>query len=199
MKIYEVGNDEKCGGCNWEVGTVYYATESQKDADEMYEENEYGLASHWYYSLMKSGKASDKVVERGFFAPTEKINWVKQLVDWQKKEADSDEFIRAVKFDALAERIFVFSPKGDVFDLPINASPVDYAFAVHTDLGAYIKAAKVNGKMIPLSYKLKSSDVVEIIKSKEKRKPSHDWLEFVVTTEARREIEKHLRKEGLKS
>ena len=148
---------------------------------------------------MKSGKASDKVVERGFFAPTEKINWVKQLVDWQKKEADSDEFIRAVKFDALAERIFVFSPKGDVFDLPINASPVDYAFAVHTDLGAYIKAAKVNGKMIPLSYKLKSSDVVEIIKSKEKRKPSHDWLEFVVTTEARREIEKHLRKEGLKS
>ena len=166
---------------------------------EMYEENEYGLASHWYYSLMKSGKASDKVVERGFFAPTEKINWVKQLVDWQKKEADSDEFIRAVKFDALAERIFVFSPKGDVFDLPINASPVDYAFAVHTDLGAYIKAAKVNGKMIPLSYKLKSSDVVEIIKSKEKRKPSHDWLEFVVTTEARREIEKHLRKEGLKS
>src|SRR3989344_6095084 len=117
---------------------------------EMYEENEYGLASHWYYSLMKSGKASDKVVERGFFAPTEKINWVKQLVDWQKKEADSDEFIRAVKFDALAERIFVFSPKGDVYDLPSGATPIDFAASVHTDLLKYIKGAKIDGKVVPL-------------------------------------------------
>ena len=165
----------------------------------MHEENEYGLASHWYYSLMKSGKASDKIVEQGFFAPTEKINWVKQLVDWQKKEADSDEFIRAVKFDALAERIFVFSPKGDVYDLPSGATPIDFAASVHTDLLKYIKGAKIDGKVVPLDYHLRSGQIVEIFKTKDERRPNSDWLQFAVTNIARREIEKHLRKEGLKS
>lgn len=161
---------------------------------QMHDEAEYGLAAHWYYSLKKSGKAHDKIVEHGFFAPTEKIKWVRQLVEWQKSETDSDEFLKAVKFDAFSERIFVFSPKGDVFDLPKGATPVDFAYAVHTDFGNYIKAAKVNGKVAPLTYKLKSADVVEIIKGKGERIPNAHWLSFVVTTQAKREIGKALRK-----
>ena len=168
--------------------------EVQITTNEMHEENEYGLAAHWHYSLKKSGKANQQVIERGFFAPTEKIKWVRQLVGWQKTETDSEEFLRAVKFDALAERIFVFSPKGDVYDLPVDATPIDYAYSVHTDLGDYLKAAKADGKIVPLSYKLKSGQIVEILKSKEKRSPNHDWLEFVVTTQARREINKYLRR-----
>ena len=161
---------------------------------QMHEEAETGIAAHWHYSLMKSGKADQKQVERAFFAPTDKIKWVKQLVEWQESETDSDEFLQAVKFDALSSRIFVFSPKGDIYDLPINSTPVDFAFAVHTELAKYIKAAKVNGKVVPLDYKLKSGDVVEIIKSKNKREFPRHWKEFVITTIAKRELRKQLRK-----
>jgi GTP pyrophosphokinase len=101
-----------------------------------------------------------------------------------------------VKFDALSRRIFVFSPKGDVYDLPEDSTPVDYAFHVHTDLGIHIKSATVDGRIVPLSYKLKSGQVVEISKSKTAKKPNEDWLDFVKTTEARREIKKRLRKGG---
>lgn len=121
------------------------------------------------------------------------MSWVKQLVKWQKEIKDSQEYLRAVRFDALSHRNFVFSPAGDVYDLPVGATPVDFAYAVHTKLGNYIKGAKVNGKMVSLDYKLKSGDVVEIIKSKSFQKPRSDWLGFVVTSLARREIRKSLR------
>src|SRR3989304_200838 len=178
------------------IGPGDRIVEVQITTIEIHEENDYGLASHWHYSLMKSGKAGETTIERGFFAPTEKIKWVKQLVDWQKKETASDEFIRAVKFDMLAERIFVFSPKGDVFDLPINSTPVDFTYAVHTHLAEFLKGAKVDGKIVPLNYKLMSGQVVEIIKSKNPKPPNADWLQFVVTNIARHEIGKHLRKVG---
>jgi len=175
------------------------ATEVQITTRNMHEENEYGLAAHWHYSLKKSGKANEKIIERGFFAPTEKIKWVKQLVEWQKTETDSEKFLESVKLDALNERIFVFSPKGDVYDLPVGASPVDFAASVHTDFLKFLKGAKVDGKVAPLNYKLKSGQLVEILKTKEERKPNPDWLQFVVTNLARGEIEKYLRKEGMKS
>jgi GTP pyrophosphokinase len=162
---------------------------------EMHEEAEAGIAAHWFYEEKKS-RSKGALVEEGFFAPNEKLEWVKELVGWQKEIVDSKEFLEALKFDALAGRIFVFSPKGDVYDLPLGATPVDFAYAVHTDLGNRIEGAKVNGKMVAISAKLRNSDVVEIL-TRKKSQPSKKWLEFVVTTAARREILKFLRKESL--
>ncbi len=160
----------------------------------MHDQAEHGVAAHWAYANAKSAGASDKKLEKHGVRVDSKLSWVKQLVDWQNEITDSKEFLEAVKFDALNNRNFVFSPKGDVYDLPSGATPVDYAFSVHTDLPDYISAAKVNGKMVPLSYKLNGGDIVEIVKSKTKKPLNRDWLDFVVTSAAKREINKQLRK-----
>lgn len=157
---------------------------------EMHEEAENGIAAHWYYSSVKEKGVSDINLEKGIFKPDTKLSWVKQLVDWQKEMVDSKEFVDALRFDGLAKRIFIFSPKGDVFDLPAGATPIDFAYSVHTDLGNQADGAKVNDKMVTLDFKLKSGDLVEIIK-KENTKPSRKWLRFVVTQSARREILKN--------
>lgn len=171
--------------------------EVQIRTHDMHEQAEYGVAAHWAYSQAKSAGVRDELLEaKGIKADVGKLGWVKQLVEWQKELTDSKEFLEAVKFDAFSHRNFVFSPKGDVYDLPAGATPVDYAFAVHTDLPEYTQSAKVNGKIVPLSYKLKSGDVVEIVKSKNKKPLSRDWLNFVVTSAARRAINKSLRKDG---
>jgi guanosine-3',5'-bis(diphosphate) 3'-pyrophosphohydrolase len=155
---------------------------------EMHEEAENGIAAHWHYASNKNEtKVSEDEREKGFFVPTDKLSWVKQLVGWQKQVVDSQEFMEALKFDALAHRIFVFSPKGDVYDLPQGATPVDFAYAVHTDVGNQTYGARVNGKMVSLDFKLKSGDVVDILK-KEGVRPSEKWLRFVVTQLARRQI-----------
>jgi GTP pyrophosphokinase len=163
---------------------------------EMHDEAENGIAAHWAYSEVKSKKgiSEERLEKLSFDASFSKLSWVKQLADWQKEIKDRREYLNAVRFDALSERIFVFSPKGDVFDLPRDATPVDYAFSVHTDLSGYIKGAKVNGKIVPLNCKLVSGDIVEIIKTKNYKPPSPGWLDFVKTTQAKREIEKELRK-----
>lgn len=162
----------------------------------MHDEAENGVAAHWHYASFKEASGvKDELVEKGVFVPEEKLAWVKQLVSWQDEIADSEEFLKAVKFDALGHRQFVFSPKGDVFDLPAGATPIDFAYAVHTDLGDSTAGAKVDGKLVPFDYELKSGQVVEIIKGKQK-KPSADWLEFVKTTVAKRHINKHLRKKN---
>ena len=164
---------------------------------EMHKEAEYGVAAHWHLSMLKANKGiSSQEVEEGKrnIVDQNKFRWVRQLVDWQKEISDSKKFLEAVKFDALSERIFVFSPKGDVFDLPVGSTPIDFAYTVHTDLGDFIKGAKVDGKIVPLNFKLGSGQVVEIIKSKNVKTPNKDWLEFVVTTLARRELNKYLRK-----
>ena len=163
----------------------------------MHEENEFGIAAHWHLSIVKSKSGvSSKDIDAGEinFVDKDKFKWVSQLAEWQKELTDSKEFLEAVKFDALSDRIFVFSPKGDVYDLPEGATPVDFAYSIHTNLGEYLKSAKVNGRIVPLDYKLKSGQVVEILKSKEKRKPTHEWLDFVITNQARREISKTIRK-----
>jgi GTP diphosphokinase / guanosine-3',5'-bis(diphosphate) 3'-diphosphatase len=163
---------------------------------KMHEENEHGVAAHWYIASLKTrGKATSKDIDAGKFGVRgSKLGWVRQLADWQNELTDSNKFLEAVKFDALSQRIFVFSPKGDVYDLPVDATPVDFACAVHTDLGIFVKAARVNGKLVPLNSKLKSGDVVEIVKTKNPKQPTPDWLEFVATNAAKREINKHLRK-----
>ncbi len=162
---------------------------------QMHEEAENGAAAHWAYSEAKSHGAKSEALEKGTAtANATKLSWVKELVSWQDQMTDSEEFLKAVKFDAFQHRNFVFSPNGDVYDLPNGATPVDFAFAVHTKLGFYIQGALVNGKIVPLTYHLKSGDVVEILKSKNIHEPSQHWLDSVVTTTARRQINRYFHK-----
>lgn len=170
--------------------------EIQIRTKDMHQYAEHGAAAHWVYSEVKSKGASDEKLEKegGPKIKSNKLEWVKQLVKWQEEITNPQEFEKAVKFDALSERIFVFSPKGDVFDLPRGSTPVDFAYAVHTDLGQFIKSAKVNGNMVPLDYKLKNTDIVEIQKTKIPRDPNRDWLDFVKSTAAVRKIKQHFGK-----
>ena len=164
----------------------------------MEEEAENGVAAHWSYSEQKGKGESNENLERGVFVSKEKLSWVKQLVEWQNEISDSDEFLKTVKFDSFKHRNFVFSPIGDVYDLPAGATPIDFAYAVHTKLADYLVGAKVDGKIVPLDYKLKSGQVVEILKSKNPKKPNPRWIEFAVTAIARGEIKKQLRGEAQK-
>ena len=160
---------------------------------QMHEEAEYGLAAHWAYSELKdtavAGSSLEKIAPAG-----EKLSWVKQLIGWQHEIADTEEFMKAVKFEGLKHRNFIFSPMGDVYDLPTDATPVDFAYTVHTGLGKFIQGAKVDGRIVPLDYKLKSGQVVEILTTKNPKGPNPHWLDFVVTNMARREIRKGLGK-----
>lgn len=168
--------------------------EIQVRTREMHNEAEYGIAAHWYYAEKKA-KSKDKEVQAGF-SLDEKLAWVRQLTVWQKELTENDEFLKSLKIDVFADRIFVFTPKGDVKDLPVGATPVDFAYSVHSDLGNYCLGAKANGKMVSLDYKLKSGEVVEVLISKDpNKKPSRDWLSFIVTSHARHQIRKHAKEE----
>lgn len=156
----------------------------------MHEEAEYGIAAHWHYSTVKNQPGNEQKIEAGVFVPAEQLGWVKQLVNWQQEITDNQEFMQSLKFDALSRRIFVFTPNGDVKDLPVGATPIDFAYAVHTALGDRTIGAKVNGKIVPFDHQLQSGDVCEIMLAKEPRNPNPDWLTFVVTNLAKREINK---------
>ncbi len=157
----------------------------------MHEHAEMGIAAHWTYAQAKNTAKSDAALQSALNAPT-KLDWVRQLLNWQQELRGNDEFMDALTLDAFKKRILVFSPQGDVYDLPAAATPVDYAYAVHTKLGSSISSAKINGRMVPLNHLLKNGDVVEVIIDKKRRKPNPDWLEFVVSTAARRSIAKEL-------
>ncbi len=167
--------------------------EIQIRTHEMHEESEIGIAAHWHYAQEKKGSSADDV-EAGFFAPSEKLNWVKDLMSWQKEISDSKEFLNSIKFDALNTRNFIFSPKGDVFDLPKDATPVDFAYAIHTILGDRCTGARVDGKFVGLDCKLKSGQVVEIITDKNRKGPSKSWLNFVVTRLAKSRINRYVKR-----
>ncbi|MFA5767188.1 MAG: bifunctional (p)ppGpp synthetase/guanosine-3',5'-bis(diphosphate) 3'-pyrophosphohydrolase [Candidatus Paceibacterota bacterium] len=159
-------------------------TEFQIKTREMHEEAENGICSHWAYKQgIDLGKQGDK------FA------WVQQLRDWQKDVSKSKEFLEALKIDFFKHRIFVFTPRGDVIDLPEGATPVDFAYTVHTEIGNKCAGAKVNGKMVALSHILRNGDLVEIITEKNK-KPSRAWLEFAKTSIARSRIKNWLKQES---
>lgn len=154
---------------------------------DMHREAEYGIAAHWAYA--EKGKP-----RTGVTVPRDQIAWVSQLRDWQKElGTDTKEFIESLKIDFFKNRIFVFTPKGDVKDLPEGATALDFAFAVHTDLGIKAIGAMVNGKMTKLSEELQNGDVVKILLSKEP-KVSRDWLNFVKTGVARGKIRSYLKR-----
>lgn len=167
-------------------------TEIQIRTGEMHEEAENGIVAHWAYAETKtSGSESQSQAARW---RSKNMRWVQQLREWQKEFQNPEEFLESLKIDFFKDRIFVFTPKGDVLDLPEGATPIDFAYHVHSDIGNAAVGAKVNGKMTSLDSQLSSGDVVEILTQKNK-KPSRDWLEFVKTAAARKKISGAIRKE----
>ncbi|MEA3296083.1 MAG: RelA/SpoT family protein [Patescibacteria group bacterium] len=169
-------------------------TEFQIRTPQMHEEAERGIAAHWYYSEQKGLKAHlKKLISK---APEKEIQWVKELGKYKEKSKDInfDNYLKSLKIDFFKKRIFVFTPKGDVMNLPENACCVDFAFATHTEIGEQCEQAKVNGKIAPLSRCLKNGDIVKIITNKNK-KPSRDWLKFVKTNLARAKIKNYFKDE----
>ncbi len=175
-------------------------TEFQIRTPQMHEEAEYGIAAHWYYTEKKDFKNYFKKTLLGQLSKkenrqlTEELAWVKQLQEWQKEKFLSpQEFIDSLKIDFLKDRIFVFTPKGDVINLPEGATPVDFAYQIHTDIGNQCVGAKIDGKFSSLSESLQNGQVVEIAVQKNK-KPSRDWLKFVRTNQAKSRIKAWHRK-----
>jgi GTP diphosphokinase / guanosine-3',5'-bis(diphosphate) 3'-diphosphatase len=144
---------------------------------EMHNQAEEGIAAHWKY---KEGRVGDQRDERYF-------QWMRQLLEWQQEVRDAQEFIQDLKLDLYPEEVYTFTPRGEVKALPRGATPVDFAYAIHTDVGHRCVSARVNGKMVPLRSRLKNGDIVEII-TQATHTPSRDWLSFVVTARARNKI-----------
>ncbi|MBU1119321.1 bifunctional (p)ppGpp synthetase/guanosine-3',5'-bis(diphosphate) 3'-pyrophosphohydrolase [Patescibacteria group bacterium] len=153
---------------------------------KMHYEAEYGVAAYWYYD--EAGKP-----KQGRKAPFEKHTWIKQLAEWQKELSDTKEFKKSLRIDFFTDRIFVFTPEGEVLDLPEGASPIDFAYAIHTDIGHKCIGAKVNERIVTLDSLLENGDVVEITTGPIK-KPSHDWLNFVKTNSAKTKIKNWFKK-----
>jgi GTP pyrophosphokinase len=166
------------------IGPQGRPLEIQVRTREMHETAEFGVAAHWLY---KRGKAQKD---------QEWVAWVKQLMDeGASDEADPREFLKTFRTDLFDEEVHVFTPKGQVKTLPAGATPIDFAYAVHTDVGHRTVGAKVNGRIVPLHYKLKSGDRVEVLTSKSGRGPSRDWLSLVASSRARNKIRQFFSRE----
>jgi len=156
---------------------------------EMHRVAEYGVAAHWRYK--EGGRQAGRDEER--------IAWLRQLIEWQRDLAGADEFVESVKTDIFHDQVFVYTPKGDVLDLPAGATPLDFAYRIHTDLGHQTVGAKVNGRMVPLNSPLKTGDVVEILRSRTSKGPSRDWLNqnlgYIRTAHSREKIRQWFRKQ----
>src|SRR2546428_443531 len=153
---------------------------------QMHREAEHGIAAHWRY---KEGKPAEKEFEQ-------KLSWLRQLLDWHSELQDARAFVQSVKLDLFQNEVFVFTPQGDVVDLPAGATSVDFAYRIHTDVGHRCVGAKVNGRLVPLSHRLHTGDIVEIVTSKTSTGPSRDWLTFVPTNNARTQIRQWFKKEA---
>src|SRR3977135_3848875 len=142
----------------------------------MHETAEYGIAAHWIYkdpAEYKEGKAAKAGAPKSL---EDKVKWLQELLDWQKDLKDPQEFVEGLKVDLFEDEVFVFTPKGEVKSLAAGATPLDFAYEIHTDVGHRCVGAKVNGKIVPLHYELKSGDICEVLTSKKERGPSRDWL-----------------------
>lgn len=159
--------------------------EIQIRTEEMHKNCEFGIAAHWAYK--EKGKKIDPDLSK-------KINWIRQIAEWQKTIPSAREFINRVKEDIFSDEIFVFTPKGEIINLPVDATPIDFAYKIHTEIGNKCIGAKVNGKIVPLNYKLKTGDRVEILTSKTSPGPSRDWLKFVKSSSTREKIKQFFRR-----
>ncbi|MFM9105772.1 MAG: RelA/SpoT family protein, partial [Chloroflexota bacterium] len=169
------------------IGPDGRAIEIQIRTHEMHRIADNGVAAHWRY---KEGGKGDARVEA-------KVAWLRQLMDWRDQVADAEEFVESLKSDVFQEMIYVFTPAGDIIELPSNATPVDFAYRIHTDVGHRCVGAKVNDQLVPLDYRLQNGQVVKVMTSKTKVGPSRDWLlassEYVTTASAREKIRRWFR------
>ena len=152
---------------------------------EMHKTAEYGIAAHWRYK--EGGKDSSDFEQ--------KLSWLREILDWQRELRDAKDFMENLKIDLFTDEVYVFTPKGDVIDLPMGSCPIDFAYRIHTDIGNKCVGAKVNEKMVPLDYKLANGDIVEIITSSHSPGPSRDWLNIVKSPQAKNKIRQWFKKE----
>lgn len=153
---------------------------------EMHRTAEYGIAAHWRYKEKKDGRHDSEFED--------KLSWLRQIVELQQDSKDAHEFMESVKIDLFTDEVFVFTPKGDVIDLPVGSIPLDFAYKIHTDIGHRCIGARINGRLVPLDYELKTGDIVEVMTAKQSH-PSRDWLNMVKSSGARAKIRAWFKKE----
>jgi GTP diphosphokinase / guanosine-3',5'-bis(diphosphate) 3'-diphosphatase len=159
------------------IGPAGRPMEIQLRTREMHKAAEFGIAAHWLYKERKRGKVSE-----------EEIAWLQRMMDWQRESSDPKDFLESLKVDLYSDEVFVFTPKGDVLSFPPGATPLDFAYAIHTEVGHHTVGARVNGRLVSLGYSLSSGDSVEIITTRGPASPSRDWLQVVKTPRARNKI-----------
>jgi GTP pyrophosphokinase len=182
------------------IGPEGRPLEIQIRTREMHNLAEFGIAAHWMYKEDAAAARAAGVTVTGESGREAdgKLKWLRSLLDWQQDLADPGEFMETLRVDLFEDEVFVFTPKGEVKSLAAGATPLDFAYEIHTDVGHRCVGAKVNGKIVPLSYQLRSGDIVEVLTSKRERGPSRDWLALVKTTRARNKIKAWFKAESRK-
>ena len=169
------------------IGPEGHVIEIQIRSREMHRIAEHGVAAHWRY---KEGSKSDARADA-------KVAWLRQLMEWRDQVADAEEFVESMKSDVFKEQIYVFTPAGDVIELPAGATPVDFAYRIHTEVGHQCVGAKVNDQLVPLDYRLQNGQMVRILTSRTRTGPNRDWLlsssEYITTASAREKIRRWFR------
>lgn len=168
------------------IGHDGHPFEVQIRTHEMHKVAEFGIAAHWKYKEGISGKTE----------LDNKLAWLRQMLEWQKEASDANEFVETVKVDLFADEVFVFTPKGDVINLPSGSTPIDFAYAIHSAIGNKMMGSRVNGEIVKLNYQLKNGDIVEILTSSSVHGPSRDWLNIVKSSQARNKIKQWFKKEN---
>src|SRR6204780_3554693 len=179
------------------IGPEGRPLEIQIRTQEMHEMAEFGVAAHWMYK-QPTGQGKGEPDGLSGSGEDAKLKWLRSMLDWQKDLLDPQEYMETLRTDLFEDEVYVFTPKGEVKSLASGATPLDFAYEIHTDVGHRCVGAKVNGKIVPLSYQLRSGDIVEVLTSKRERGPSRDWLALVKTKRARNKIKAWFKAESRK-